>query len=70
MFIVTVIASTEIAATQAYDLLEGPLMALIGGSLAISKDLVPLGETDVSNSKHPDAMVDGEGNHRKEGEAH
>lgn len=28
---------------DAYDVVKGPLMALIGGSLAISKDLIPLG---------------------------
>ena len=30
-------------ASEAYDLIQSPLMALIGGSLAISKDLIPLG---------------------------
>ena len=28
-------------ASEAYDVVKGPLMALIGGSLAISKDLIP-----------------------------
>lgn len=28
---------------HAYDVMEGPIMALIGGTLAISKDLIPLG---------------------------
>ncbi|MYC81518.1 MAG: hypothetical protein F4X19_05420 [Acidobacteria bacterium] len=28
---------------QAYEVVKGPLMALIGGSLAISKDLIPFG---------------------------
>lgn len=27
---------------EAYEVVKGPLMALIGGSLAISKDLIPL----------------------------
>ena len=27
--------------SEAYDVVKGPLMALIGGSLAISKDLIP-----------------------------
>ncbi len=30
-------------AEAAYEVVKGPLMALIGGSLAISKDLIPLG---------------------------
>ena len=30
-------------ADDAYEVVKGPLMALIGGSLAISKDLIPLG---------------------------
>lgn len=69
MFLVTVIASPEITATQAYDMLEGPLMALIGGSLAISKNLVPLGETGVSNSRPSvEKDVDGEGGQRDEAE--
>ena len=29
-------------ASEAYEVLKGPLMALIGGSLAISKDLIPV----------------------------
>lgn len=29
-------------ANDAYEVVKGPLMALIGGSLAISKDLIPL----------------------------
>ena len=30
----------NLSAKDAYDVLEGPLMALIGGSLALSKDLI------------------------------
>lgn len=30
---------------SAYEVVKGPLMALIGGSLAISKDLIPLGDS-------------------------
>lgn len=30
----------NLAAKDAYDVLEGPLMALIGGSLALAKDLI------------------------------
>lgn len=29
-------------AEEAYEIVKSPLMALIGGSLAISKDLIPL----------------------------
>ena len=29
-------------ADSAYEVVKGPLMALIGGSLAISKDLIPI----------------------------
>ena len=44
-----------VSAKDAYDMLEGPLMALIGGSLAISKDLVPLG----NGSDSPDRSDEG-----------
>lgn len=30
----------------AYEVVKGPLMALIGGSLAIAKDLIPLDDED------------------------
>lgn len=45
MFAFAVGLTDAITAREAYDMLEGPLMALIGGSLAISKDLVPLSDT-------------------------
>lgn len=32
--------------SEAYQVVKDPLMALLGGSLAISKDLVPLGLPD------------------------
>lgn len=32
--------------TQAYDVIQSALMALIGGSLAIAKDLIPLGDNE------------------------
>lgn len=44
MFGFAVGLTDSISAKEAYDMLEGPLMTLIGGSLAISKDLVPLGD--------------------------
>ena len=46
-------AGKEVVAT--YDVLEAPLMALIGGTLAISKDLVDGGVTDAEPDAPPDA---------------
>ena len=34
----------DIDTGHAYDVVKSPLMALIGGSLAISKDLIPLSD--------------------------
>ncbi len=36
--------SGGMTAEDAYEVVKSPLMALIGGSLAISKDLIPLGD--------------------------
>ena len=36
----------EMTPDQAYEVVQGPLMALIGGSLAIAKDLIPLADPD------------------------
>ncbi|MYC68998.1 MAG: hypothetical protein F4X12_22040 [Acidobacteriia bacterium] len=41
-------------AEAAYEVVKGPLMALIGGSLAISKDLIPLGIGPESQQVHSD----------------
>ncbi len=41
----------EMKIDEAYEVVKGPLMALIGGSLAISKDLIPLGDT--SSTENP-----------------
>lgn len=38
--------------TDAYDLIQGALMALIGGSLAISKDLIPLTDDEAGVNKN------------------
>ncbi len=46
-----VMAYGGVMAESAYEVVMGPLMALIGGSLAISKDLIPLGD---SSAKEPD----------------
>ena len=37
-----VLAAGELKAPEAYDAVQGPLMALVGGSLAIAKDLLQL----------------------------
>ena len=41
MFIFMVLGVEGMDASHAYEVVKGPLMALIGGSLAISKDLIP-----------------------------
>ena len=38
--------------TGAYDLIQGALMALIGGSLAISKDLIPLTDDEAGGDNN------------------
>ena len=40
--------SSTLSAEQAYDAVQGPLMALIGGSLAIAKDLLQLDREETS----------------------
>ena len=37
-------AAGQMTATEAYEVVKGPLMALIGGSLAIAKDLIPIAD--------------------------
>lgn len=45
----------DIEPGQAYDVVKSPLMALIGGSLAISKDLIPLSDgKSVDFNNNPD----------------
>ena len=53
MFLLMVLKG-DMNPTDAYDLLQGALMALIGGSLAISKDLIPLtdDESGVDNNQN------------------
>ena len=38
----------------AYEVIKGPLMALIGGSLAISKDLIPFSDTLTTTDNRSD----------------
>lgn len=40
-----------VEAAVAYEVVKSPLMALIGGSLAISKDLIPLGTDPTADSE-------------------
>ena len=42
IFMFLVFEKTGMTAEQAYDIVKSPLMALIGGSLALSKDLISL----------------------------
>ena len=44
MFLILVVFAEQLTVEEAYEIIQGPLMALIGGSLAISKDLIPLGD--------------------------
>lgn len=40
-----------LTAEDAYEVVKSPLMALIGGSLAISKDLIPLADRQRTTSE-------------------
>lgn len=46
-----------LTAEEAYNIVEAPLMAIVGGSLAISKDLIPFGvstgDRDDEESENP-----------------
>ena len=44
----------KMTAEDAYEVVKGPLMALIGGTLAISKDLIPLGIGSESRNERTD----------------
>ena len=56
VFSVLVVGAKDISVEDAYKVVQGPLMALIGGSLAISKDLIPMfnGKSDDTNDDHAD----------------
>ena len=49
----------NITAKDAYDVLEGPLMALIGGSLALAKDLIDDPSENSGDQKGDDEEVNG-----------
>ena len=57
MFLLMVLKG-DMTPTGAYDLIQGALMALIGGSLAISKDLIPLtdAESGIDNNQNSDNL--------------
>ena len=54
MFLVMTLAE-EKAPQDAYEIIEAPLMALVGGSLAIAKDLLRADEGKTDDGKPPDA---------------
>lgn len=43
---------------EAYKVVQAPLMTLIGGSLAISKDLIPLGDSETSRKPESSNAID------------
>lgn len=54
IFVFLVFGSDETDVTMAYDVVKGPLMALVGGSLAISKDLIPYRDNSNRDSNQSD----------------
>ena len=42
----------EMPAQEAYNFIEAPFMALVGGSLAIAKDLIALDQASSKNDPH------------------
>lgn len=47
-------SSSTTETIEAYNIIKDPLMALIGGTLALAKDLVPFGDEDSAESKTPE----------------
>ena len=54
MFLILVLWAEQLTVEEAYEIVQAPLMALIGGSLAISKDLIPLGD----DNRQPESISD------------
>ncbi len=54
MFLILVLSAEQLTVEEAYEIIQGPLMALIGGSLAISKDLIPLVDDSKEAGSSPD----------------
>ena len=66
IFIFLVLEKTGMTAEQAYDIVKSPLMALIGGSVALSKDLIQLDDhEDKGSADSLDDPGDGEGQDEK-----
>lgn len=55
--------AVNMSVSEAYDIVSAPLMALIGGSLAIAKDLIRSEDDDSSNgfNNHAHDKKDGHG---------
>ena len=60
IFLSLALGDNDLSFSDAYNVVEGPLMALIGGSLAISKDLIPAGD-----DSHPPSNDASEDNDRR-----
>ena len=50
LVIFLLLAFSTLTAAEAYDAVQGPLMALVGGSLAIAKDLIQLDQREDSTA--------------------
>ncbi|MCY4305538.1 MAG: hypothetical protein OXC62_12310 [Aestuariivita sp.] len=60
--------SDQLTASQAWDALEAPLMALIGGTLAISKDLISSDKLGGDNPDNFENKKSESGNEKRAGE--
>ena len=68
LILFTVLAlSKGISSAEAWNMLEAPLMALIGGTLAISKDLIG-GDETTSAVENPNNFNNPPNNSKKHGE--
>ena len=55
-----------LTAEEAYEVVKSPLMALIGGSLAISKDLIPLGDSRLGSEETVENQTNIDDNRRED----
>ena len=60
---ITLIAGTDMSVDGAYDIISGPVMALIGGSLAIAKDLIGADESEEQRLNNGSNGESGETSH-------
>ena len=68
LILFTVLAiSKDITSAEAWNMLEAPLMALIGGTLAISKDLIG-GDETASSTENPNNLNNTPNHSKKYGE--